>query len=146
MLQKREDFVRLNRALRAQKDTVAIQALKRPAAAPDTTADASQEADAADLIRVGFTATKKIGSAVIRNRAKRRLREVAASLLPRHGLPGCEYVFIARHATASAPWPLLLDEAQSALVRLNADLLAGKTRSGRPRSRRSDRNGKAKAS
>jgi len=46
-------------------------------------------------IGVGFTATKKIGNAVTRNRAKRRLREVARALLPELGRPGHDYVLIA---------------------------------------------------
>lgn len=78
-------------------------------------------------IRVGFTAAKSVGGAVLRNRAKRRMREVAAALLPRLGRGGTDYVFIALPATATAPWPELLDETEKALVRLNADLAAGKT-------------------
>lgn len=71
-----------------------------------------------EAIGVGFTATKKIGGAVVRNRAKRRLREVARRLLPKLGLPGHDYVFIARRDTAEAPWQRLLDDVQSALVSL----------------------------
>ncbi len=45
---------------------------------------------------LGFTASKKVGNAVARNRAKRRLREAARRLLPDHGLPGVDYVLVAR--------------------------------------------------
>ena len=73
-------------------------------------------------IRVGFTATKKIGGSVERNRAKRRLREAARLLLPLHGRPACDYVFIARGGTRTRPWGRLLDDVKAALISLAADL------------------------
>ena len=81
-----------------------------------------------DPMRVGagFTATKKIGGAVIRNRAKRRLREAAALLVPRHGRPGADYVFIARRDTAQIQWSRLLDDMESALISLRNSITSGK--------------------
>jgi len=70
-------------------------------------------------IRVGFTATKKIGNAIVRNRSKRRLREVARTLLPQHGLLGHDYVFIARNGTIDRNWTALLDDAEKALITLS---------------------------
>ena len=75
-------------------------------------------ADGDDAIRLGFTATRKIGGAVVRNRAKRRLREAARMLAPLLGRPGSDYVFIARMGTADRPWDRLLDDVKSALTRL----------------------------
>ena len=72
--------------------------------------------------RVGFTATKKIGNSVKRNRARRRLREAARRLVPLYGLPGVDYVFLARDITADAPWPTLLDDMKDTLIRLAAAL------------------------
>jgi len=70
---------------------------------------------------LGFTATRKVGGAVQRNRCKRRLREAARLLLPDLGRPGFDYVFIARQGTAERPWPRLLDDVKSALIRLAAE-------------------------
>lgn len=81
--------------------------------------------DESALIRVGFTASKKVGGSVERNRAKRRLREAARLLLPLHGRPGCDYVFIARGGTRSRPWGRLLDDVKSALVSLAAEIDRG---------------------
>jgi len=71
---------------------------------------------------VGYTCTKKIGNAVVRNRARRRLREAARRMVPLYGLPGVDYVFLAREATADAPWDALLDDMKDALLRLAAAL------------------------
>ena len=71
-------------------------------------------------LRVGFTATRKIGGAVVRNRCKRRLREAARQLLPLHGAPGHDYVFVARSSLPTRAWERLLDDVKSALVSLAA--------------------------
>jgi ribonuclease P protein component len=87
-----------------------VQAFPRPEDGPEA--------------RAGFTATKKIGGAVVRNRAKRRLREAARRLLPALGRPGVDYVFIARQDTATRAWGSLLDDVERALIRL-APISAG---------------------
>ncbi len=68
-----------------------------------------------DHIRVGFTATKKIGGAVVRNKAKRRLRACAAELLPQYGQKGHDYVFIARDGTNARQFEDLKDDVKKAL-------------------------------
>jgi ribonuclease P protein component len=92
-------------------------------------AQARRREDGDRSIRIGFTATRRIGGAVVRNRAKRRLREAARLLAPAHCMPGCDYVLIARSGVVARPWMRLLDDVKSALIRLAADLgaAAGET-------------------
>ena len=69
-------------------------------------------------IRVGFTCSKKVGNAVARNRAKRRLREIARLVLPTHGRAGTDYVLIGRaDVTATRPFDTMLDDLRDALGR-----------------------------
>ena len=64
---------------------------------------------------VGFTATKKLGGAVDRNRSKRRLRAAAAAVLPLFGRAGNDYVLVSRQDTLTRPFEQLLDDLKSAL-------------------------------
>jgi ribonuclease P protein component len=67
-------------------------------------------------VQVGFTASKKIGNAVFRNRAKRRLREVARAMLPKLGQAGWDYVLVARPGvTVDRPFDQLLRDLETAL-------------------------------
>ena len=105
-LKKRPDFLRAAKAPALSRGAVFMQMRAR------------QDDD--PLIRVGFTATK-IGGSVERNRAKRRLREAARLLLPLHGRPSCDYVFIARGGTGQRAWGRLLDDVKTALISLAAE-------------------------
>jgi ribonuclease P protein component len=105
-IQKRSDFLACAKAPHCARGAVLIQARAR---------------DDSPLVRAGFTATKRIGGAVERNRAKRRMREAARLILPDLAHPGFDYVFIARGGVTTRPWPRLLDDVKSALLRLAAD-------------------------
>jgi len=105
-LRKRPDFLACARAPACARGAVLVQARAR---------------DDTPLIRTGFTATKRIGGSVERNRAKRRLREAVRLLLPALARPGYDYVFIARGGVTTRPWPRLLDDVKSALLRLAAE-------------------------
>jgi ribonuclease P protein component len=69
----------------------------------------------AEAVRVGYTATKKIGNAVIRNRAKRRLREAARLVLAGRQMPGVELVLIARRETGEVEFSRLKQNLTRAL-------------------------------
>ncbi len=105
-LKTRPQFLAAAKGASCARGAVVVQALDR--------------GDQTPSIRAGFTATRKIGGAVDRNRAKRRLREAARQVLPLHGRPGLDYVFIARGGTTARPWPRLLDDVKSALISLAA--------------------------
>lgn len=69
-------------------------------------------------VRVGFTASRKVGNAVARNRARRRLRAAAAQVLPDHAAMGHDYVVIARLETLERPFDDLLGDLTAGLKRL----------------------------
>lgn len=69
-------------------------------------------------ICVGFTASKKVGNAVLRNRAKRRLKEIARKLLCDYGEPGTGYVFVAKKEIQNLTYQQLLDDATNAFVQI----------------------------
>ena len=106
-LKRRAEFLAVAKGRSAARGAVVVQVLAR-----------QDPRVPAGLIRAGFTATRKIGGAVVRNRAKRRLREAARRLLPVHGRPGFDYVFVARAGTPDRPWDRLLDDVKSALISL----------------------------
>jgi len=67
--------------------------------------------------RVGFTASKKVGNAVARNRVKRRLRALVHEVLGPKAQPSLDYVLVGRHTTLTRPWPKLVEDLETALVR-----------------------------
>ena len=109
-LKKRADFLACAQAPSCARGAVVVQARARP-----------DSLDPSPLVRAGFTATKRVGGAVVRNRAKRRMREAARLLLPAFAQPGFDYVFIARGGVTTRPWERLLDDVKSALIRLAAE-------------------------
>jgi len=113
-LRKRPDFLLAAKAPALSRGAVFIQMRQR--------------SDEDPVVRVGFTATKKIGGAVDRNRAKRRLREAARLVLPLHARPSHDYVFIARGGTGSREWGRLLDDVKTALISLAAEYDRGGTK------------------
>ena len=103
-LKNRADFLRAARGIRRVQGGVTLETCATPA-----------EAAKPETLRVGFTASRKIGNAVTRNRAKRRLRAAAAELLPLLGRAGHDYVLVARGTTVSQPFAVLLSDIGGAL-------------------------------
>ena len=109
VLAKRADFLRAAQARRQGTPAFLLQARRRRAEEPGGAA-----------IRVGFTCSKKVGNAVARNRAKRRLREAARLVLPQHGRAGWDYVLVGRRDdTASRDFQLLLGDLVRALAQVH---------------------------
>jgi ribonuclease P protein component len=108
-LRTRADFLRAQKGVRKSRSGLGLEVCATP--------EGSAHAGCA---RAGFTATKKIGNAVIRNRAKRRLRAAAAAVLPLLGREGRDYVLIARPATLTLPFAALKDELANVISSAHA--------------------------
>ena len=124
-LKTRADFLRVAAGRRrAARPGLVLQAAVRP-----------PQADAGEKVRVGFTASRKVGNAVVRNRAKRRLRAAAVEILSRDGRPGIDYVLIARAATGERAYAELVADLAGALRQVERQLERG---GGTPRPRRDE--------
>lgn len=99
IIRQRRDFLAANRGRRVVTPGFILLVQKKEAGA----------------IRAGFTVTKKIGNAVVRNRMKRRLRALARDLLPKGGIAGADHVLIGREAGIERDFATLHAELEKAL-------------------------------
>lgn len=108
-LTKRADFLRAAQGRRQGTPGFLLQARERQGD------EASPE-----IVRIGYTCSKKLGNAVARNRAKRRLRAIARDVLPRHGKPGWDYVLVGRpNTTATHDFAVMTADLARALARVH---------------------------
>ncbi|MEO1225859.1 MAG: ribonuclease P protein component [Pseudomonadota bacterium] len=106
-LKRREDFLRLAGGRRkAVTPGMVMQVANTP-----------EGPSSPNVVRLGFTASRKVGGAVARNRAKRRLRALARSAVPK--LPGgLDIVLIARRTTVDRPYQTLKQDLAASLTKL----------------------------
>ncbi len=121
-MKHRADFLRAKTGRRYGAVALMVEACRSPG-------DGADEPPA----RVGFTATRQIGGAVMRNRAKRRLRALAQSVLSVSGRPGHDYVLIARAAVLTRRFSDLENDLAAALAGVHSALDQGKSNAHPPR-------------
>jgi ribonuclease P protein component len=114
-LRTRADFQRLTRFGRKHATRgLVLQVARQPH-------DTNSHLANSTTPRVGFTASKKVGNAVARNRAKRRLRALAHTVLRPQAQPSLDYVLVGRHTTLHRPWLKLVKDLEEALSRTRLD-------------------------
>jgi ribonuclease P protein component len=106
--------------LKRRVEFLRVAGARRKWAMPGLVLQARRRDDQGGALRVGYTASRKVGGAVVRNRAKRRLRSAAEQVIAAHGKAGYDYVLIARAATPNRPFPALLKDLEAALKRVGA--------------------------
>ena len=109
-LRTRADFQRLTRSRRKHATRGLVLQVAQQPAGRDTTQP-----------RIGFTASKKVGNAIARNRAKRRLRALAREVLQPQVQPSLDYVLVGRHTTVTRPWSKLVQDLETAIERTQLD-------------------------
>jgi ribonuclease P protein component len=126
-LKRRADFLRVAAARRKwAAPGLILQVCPQPQ--PDPEAGVAVTNDM--LLRIGFTASRKVGNAVKRNRARRRLKAVAGEILPVMAKPGFDLVLIARPATVDRPFEALRQDLVQGLKRtqmVRTDAMRGKS-------------------
>jgi ribonuclease P protein component len=117
-LLKRADFLRVA-ATRKKWAAPGLILQAAPAKSQSTeNAEDGAKTPSRPMVSVGFTTSKKVGNAVERNRARRRLRAAVAEVFPDEASDKIDYVVIGRRETLSRPYSLLLQDLRTALKRV----------------------------
>ena len=133
VLKKRADFLRARKGRYCATSGLVLQVVRTgvPVSVdqPDVSSlkqdhgGAREASNSQELLpppRFGFTATKKLGNAVVRNRVKRRLREAVRQIAPQKARTGYDYVLIGRKSTLKRPFSCLLQDLTRAFTKVHA--------------------------
>jgi ribonuclease P protein component len=137
-LKRRADFLRVAGFRRKwAMPGLIVQAAPQPPARAPTSALERPDPDgacAAKAFRIGFTVSRKVGGAVVRNRARRRLKAAADVVFGAKGQAGFDYVVIGRREAVARPFAHLVADLEAALARVHGPERPPRTAaSGRPR-------------
>ena len=108
-LKTRAEFLHVRGGARFTAPSLVLQARKRAAGGTEES----------HVARFGFTATKSLGGAVVRNRARRRLKEAVRLTGPTHAVEGYDYVLIAREGTVQRRFTELIRDLERALAKVH---------------------------
>ena len=117
--------------LKRRREFLLVAAQGRKWVAPGLILQASPQSASADprrgtdgaspALRIGFTVSRKVGNAVVRNRVRRRLRAAAELVMPVRARPDCDYVVIGRRQSLTRPFPALVEDLELALRKVRAE-------------------------
>lgn len=121
--------------LKQRREFLRVAAIRTSAARPGLVLQAARRDETSgdpELVRYGLTVSRKVGNAVTRNRARRRLRAVAEEILSAHGVAGVDYVLIGRRDSVRRPFAALIEDLGHAMRRVDCwrDGAAGKADGG----------------
>ena len=108
-LKTRAEFLHVRGGARFTAPSLVLQARRR----------LDDETEDAEIARFGFTATKGLGGAVVRNRARRRLKEAVRVAGPSRAMAGYDYVLIAREGTVQRRFTELIKDLERALAKVH---------------------------
>ncbi len=109
-IKKRKDFLRVAKGIKVVTNTLILQAAQ----------SLSKEES---LPKIGYTTSKKIGKAHVRNRARRRLRAAVQEIFTDKALNNIEYVLVGRYNTATCDFLLLKENLEFALKKANKEFI-----------------------
>lgn len=120
--------------LKRRREFLLVAAQGRKWVAPGLILQANPHSSAAALpgstdrtalaLRIGFTVSRKVGNAVVRNRVRRRLKAAAELVMPVLARQDCDYVVIGRRQSLTRPFPALVQDLEQALRKVRADRMA----------------------
>ena len=111
ILKKRKDFLKAARGYKVVTNGLVLQAAL------------SFCSDEKDCCFVGYTTSKKIGKATVRNFVRRRFRSIVQKVMPENALSGVNYVLVGRHNTADLNFEYLCNKIKNAVIDINRQII-----------------------